>query len=242
MADVLDRILELTPDVARRLPGTWQQAAAAAFRRDSTSYAFRFDDLLERLGIPCRSWASKARIPGKLALVADRKDAPAMGVLSDFLGRGGTVIVEHGIDVLHRLEIVSVVEAELAAGPVPVFGTAIDELAIPKERALFWADANVHTLTIPESIPLVACQQGPLVSKRAIAGGTLIWSALSITSYTREPMGNATITPAELATQLGLALAPTDPLASDEPLPRHLFHAELAMTQVFAHLCGAALR
>ncbi|MFT3698599.1 MAG: hypothetical protein QM831_35970 [Kofleriaceae bacterium] len=239
MADALDRILDLVPELVRRIPSNWQELAASTFRRDITSFEFRYNDLLEALGFPCRTWPNTIHIPGKLAFVKDADDAPEDFAIREFLQRGGTLVVE-GREVPERLELGVSAHAELPAGPLQVSGPAITELGIPPSRALFWADEDQFSYELTDAVPLVECPEGTLVSRLSLDGGTVIYLASGIHSYSRDPKSDLTITPAELATLHGIS--PTDRLASSEALPRDLFFAELAMTRVFAHVAGAALQ
>ena len=88
MADSdFDRMLAFAGTLARRVNAERWVPIERAFRRDVTSFSWRSRGVLDALAILHRSYAAKSRIPGRVVLARDVKDAPEASVCEEFLAR-----------------------------------------------------------------------------------------------------------------------------------------------------------
>jgi len=237
--DRFDRLLDFAAILVRRTPlaaRTWHAVVARSFRRDVTCFDWRVDSLLDDLGVAHRSYPSKHRIPGRVAVARDARDAPAADVIGEFLGRGGTLVVE-GTELLDRLEL-GYTREPLERGRVAVSGALVDELRLFSE---FWADHDSSTIAIAGATVLVECSAGPLVSSLAHLGGTLVSFATGASAFSRDSSSKITVTARALGAELGIALEPIDALADDQVFPRDLFAAEITMAGALGHTIAGAL-
>ena len=236
--DLFDRMLDLAALIARRRPtAAWPAAASRAFRRDVTCFDWRINSLLGDLGILHRNYPSKARIPGRVALVHDQKDAPTDDVLTDFLSRDGVLVVE-GTEMLDVLGL-PYTTTELEPGRTPVTGELVKLLGLGPD---LWVDEDATTIALEGGFVYLACSDGPLLSSVPHAGGTVFVFATGAYSYDRKSTSKQTVTPRQLATELGIAIGdPTDVLASDQAFPRDLFLAEISMATALGHIVATGL-
>ena len=237
MADFdFDRLNAFAAILARRKYEARWPAIGRAFKRDVTSYEWGLGKILDTLGCATRTFPSKLRIPGRVAIAETGKDGPDPEVYADFLARGGTLIVE-GTSRLDDLGITAT-QQPLPSGCVVVEGLAIAELA----SRTFWCDAQSVAIGVADASVLVHTGDGPMVSRIEHGGGVVVIFSVGIAGYRRDSKSEDLLTPRALAQQLVIPIADSsDMLADDTRFPSDLFTAQLTMFSVLGGVVANAL-
>ena len=234
MADSdFDRILAFAGTFARRVNVAHWGPIEGAFRRDITSFNWRSRGVLDALGVLHRTYPAKARIPGRVMFGCDAKDAPEATVCEEFLARGGTMIVD-GKALLDVLEIEATAHEMEGSGALRVEGPGV-----AGHQPLFWFDEKTTSIHVADSEALVSGQQGPLVSRIAHGGGTIVVFSSSVSSYSRSSPAKETISARGMAKEL--AIEPPTSGDIDRQFPRDLFLAQVTMMSVFGDVIARAL-
>jgi hypothetical protein len=228
-------MLAFAGTLARRANAAQWAPIERAFRRDITSFNWRSRGVLDGLGILHRSYAAKARVPGRVMLACDAKDAPEAAVCEDFLARGGTMIVE-GKELLDVLGVKATAYKMPGSGALRVEGPDIDS---HKLRSLFWLDDKTTAIHIANSDVRVSGPKGPLVSKLTYGGGTIVVFSTPVSTYARSSDAKETISARAMAKVLGVELPNSGDI--DRTFARDLFVAHVTMVSVLGDVIARGL-